>query len=87
MAIAMTLNGDHARSKMLSGEQMRPVAMIECRVCGASNHTSREGCFNCGSLLRVAWEEAKEFTLWVAEKLMPARPEHHVPQPPGAMWR
>ena len=26
--------------------------MVDCWVCGAPNGAHREGCFNCGSLLR-----------------------------------
>jgi hypothetical protein len=29
------------------------VRMIECRTCGASNHSPREACFHCGAILRV----------------------------------
>jgi hypothetical protein len=28
------------------------MALADCRVCGAPNAVHREGCFNCGSLLR-----------------------------------
>ena len=62
-------------------KRMRAVAMLECRVCGASYRISRVGCFNCGSLLRVAWAEVKECTLWVSEKLVSVTVEPHVLEP------
>lgn len=43
------------------GYLTQQLRMVECRVCGASNHASREGCFNCGTLLRVKGVEAREF--------------------------
>jgi len=43
------------------GYLTRQIRMIECRVCGASNHSSREGCFNCGTVLRVEGAGAGEF--------------------------
>ncbi len=39
----------------------RQIRMIECRVCRASNGSSRDACFNCGTVLRVSDEAAKEF--------------------------
>ena len=70
MATLVTL-GHGFPDRSANGGRMFPVEMIECRVCGAGNRSVREGCFNCGSLLRVDWAEVKERTLWVSEDLVP----------------
>jgi len=49
---------EHCRPLVSMGERETGAAwkLVDCRVCGAPNGAHREGCFNCGSLLRVVRE-------------------------------
>jgi hypothetical protein len=33
-----------------------PTGLVDCRVCGAPNRAHRDGCFDCGSSLRLRGE-------------------------------
>jgi len=58
MATSIRGTAEHRRLPVTTGERQAGAAwkLLDCRVCGAPNGAHREGCFNCGSLLRVARE-------------------------------
>jgi hypothetical protein len=47
--------------------------LTDCRICGAPNGEDREGCWNCGGLLRLGPDPSDMIRLAVGEAERPGR--------------
>lgn len=58
MATFIGGTSEHYNPPVATGERQTGATwkLLDCHVCGAPNGAHREGCFNCGSLLRAARE-------------------------------